>query len=578
MDDGLNSGAADAAGVGDGAQGAGDVPPARQADLTVVELARALPRAPAPDLLARLRAVGVMTAAELLAAPARGDLAGLPDEDTEAVDELVAHAALATLGIAPPLRIRLVAAGLRTPADLAASSRMHLTALAGSGLEPEATQAHAAATAQTALLGALAITDRVERFSAAMPAEQDCGCDDCQAATSPIAYLADLLAYTQARLFDVDFSDAVTPSYLSWLLVQPLTELPVDCSVMRDEVSQVRLCVESLERIFEKQLHAAPDVGVVPLTRGISFVVAADVDGDRQQELVIGFDETSARPDAPVRSGIWVMRFDAFSNRWRHLRPGADPRAAALLLPAGMHVRSAFAAHLRQDSADRRAERDQLVVEIEHDGDPGGAGRRYWVLQYEPESASADGAWTHVVPGRFLDQGADLAFPLKLTGALAADVDGDGLDEIVGYGQAPPASPDGPDRPDAFWVYKLGDDGWVSLAAPDSANDVAFTCVGPVGGSSPVPARLATAGDIDGDGRQEIVALPDAPGNWGMNPWVMRYGGDPGQWAHVADPGLPLDADLLATPAAGARETRLPASPIDWWLRSSTSLLCIRSR
>ncbi|WP_239341259.1 neuraminidase-like domain-containing protein [Frankia sp. CiP3] len=536
------------------------------AELMIGDIARTLPNPPSLDVLARLAEAGVTTSTDLLAGQVRRDFDGLSDVDAATLGDLVAHAALATLDPAPPLRARLVEAGLRTPADVADISRERLGALVGADLESQAARVHAAATAQVIVLDSLRTAERVEGLAqprtaahlssastssaaarSTLQAEQDCGCDDCRAATSPLAFLADLMKYATGRLRDA--GGPMTVDGLARLLLQPLGELPVDCSSSEDAVSQVRLCVESLERLYREQLRAAPDVGVGPYSHGISFVVAADVDGDRQKELVIGFDETWLSPGEPVRSGIWVMRFDRATSRWRHLRPAADPRAAALLLPAGMHATSGFAARLRADTAPLRADREQVVIEVGQDGGPGG---RYWVLQYEPDAASAAEAWTHLAPTVFNGFGADLVFPLgTLTGAFAADVDGDGLDEVVGYGLAPPAAPGGPDRPDAFWVYDFDNGNWASLAAPGSVDDVAFVCVDPQS-FGPRPVRVVTAGDVDLDGRQEIVALPDAPGNFGKNPWVMRYGGVPGQWAHLnPTAGLDLNADLLASPAAG---------------------------
>ena len=78
----------------------------------------------------------------------------------------------------------------------------------------EATRIHAAATTQATVLGALQTApagragwpvgspaghDRGGRRATDMRAAVDCGCPDCQAPTSPMAYLADLLRYAIAR-------------------------------------------------------------------------------------------------------------------------------------------------------------------------------------------------------------------------------------------------------------------------------------------------------------------------------------------------------------------------------------------
>ena len=167
---------------------------------------------------------------------------------------------------------------------------------------------------------------------------------------------------------------------------------------------------------------------------------------------------------------------------------------------------------------------------------------RFWVLQYEPAAATVEDAWSHVAPDMMAGFGADLVLPIDtVRGAFAADVDGDGLDEFVAYGVAPPDTAGAGDRPDAFWVYDLEGRSWRSLGASGSVADVAFTCFS-AAQPSPVGIRRATAGDIDLDGREEIVALPEDL--YGRFVWVMRYGGAPGQWSHVTPPGQTLDADI----------------------------------
>lgn|GEM_PF-6931921 len=81
--------------------------------LTIAEIARTLPGPPSPDLMSRLTASGVTTSGDLLASWARRDFDDLSDGDTARLGDLVAHAALATLDATPPLRARLVEAGLR---------------------------------------------------------------------------------------------------------------------------------------------------------------------------------------------------------------------------------------------------------------------------------------------------------------------------------------------------------------------------------------------------------------------------------------------------------------------------------
>ncbi|MFJ9131258.1 neuraminidase-like domain-containing protein [Streptomyces sp. NPDC102340] len=492
-------------------------------------------------LLDRLAREDVTSAPDLLARRDAGTLPTTPD--AAALDRLVAHAELAGLPLTAGEITGLVDAGLRTPADVAALPPDALAALVP---RPDQAQAlHATAAVQAGITDALTTGIRIARANGspiaadtqAGIAEEDCGCEDCKAATSPMAYLADLLAYATARLTDA--GDSVSTATLARLLRQPLNDLPPDCATTEEQVSAVRLVVESLEDLAATELRADPDVAASPLAHPINFVVAADVDGDGQDELVLGFDEVWPSRGEPPRSGLWVMRYDRANGRWRHLRPGTDRRGAALLLPFGTHALSGFAGHFATDAAGRR----HLAVRVTVDGATPGA--RWWLLRYEP----ADGSWTHLAPTMFTGFGADLVLPVDtVAGAFAADVDGDGIDEVVAFGETPPATPGGAPRLDAFWTYKLTGAAWNSLGAPGDPYDVAFTAFSPPGHPSPARLATATAGDLDLDGRAEIVAVPaDLDGRYVA---VLRYAGTPGQWEHVNPSGQPFEADI-ALPAPG---------------------------
>lgn len=71
-----------------------------------------------------------------------------------------------------------------------------------------------------------------------------CGCDDCEAAISPGAYLASLLDYV---LKHVNNSGAkIDLAFLEARFHQPFSDLPIDCEAMAKQVHQVRLAVEAL--------------------------------------------------------------------------------------------------------------------------------------------------------------------------------------------------------------------------------------------------------------------------------------------------------------------------------------------
>ena len=147
---------------------AASVPPGatRASSLGLAELARSLGVNLPPALAGR----NVETGADLLASHARGQYDSLPPRDRGPVEDLVAHAALSTIGADAGHRAILMASGYRAPADLAAAGRDEFVRSVSAGLgAAEARRIHAAATAQAMALGAVQTAARVERVRPGSP-------------------------------------------------------------------------------------------------------------------------------------------------------------------------------------------------------------------------------------------------------------------------------------------------------------------------------------------------------------------------------------------------------------------------
>jgi len=71
-----------------------------------------------------------------------------------------------------------------------------------------------------------------------------CGCDDCEAAVSPGAYLANLLDYVLKHVKNNGAN--IDLAFVEARFHQPFAELPIDCEAMDKKVRQVRLAVEVL--------------------------------------------------------------------------------------------------------------------------------------------------------------------------------------------------------------------------------------------------------------------------------------------------------------------------------------------
>lgn len=538
-------------------------------ELALADLASVIPPAERSSLLERLTEMGVTTPAKLLATA--GDDTGawsarLTDAERLGMKALENHAQLGLLNLSGTGRKTLLDAGFVNLTQVASEPFVSFERRIAPVLGPtETARIHATATLQKSFLdnivtanrldprrGLRSISDAASSVEASDDDVADCGCKDCEAATSPAAYLADLLSYSNARLswqLDTLFpAEPVTTGLLSSLLRQPIADLPTDCASVEEEVSQLRLCIESLVALIGHNLGANPDLACSPLKHDVSFAFAADVDGDGQDELILGFDaDFSSMLGArhAVGTGVWVMRYDRTAGRWRHLAPGTDPTAATFYLPPGFKVKFAFAGRFQQDTSGARKDRQQLVLVIK---DQGAGGLPVWVLEFDQKRRE----WKHVNPGPlgvavqpggiFKPDVFDFAIAsvdVDVAGGFAADVDGDALDELVAYGTTPT-------QRNAFWVFRQRAQGWERVGPAGTSYNEAFACHTPSGGEVTYPIKLALSGDVDRDGRAEIIAFPDAPGRLGTSPWILKWDAAAGTWNHVLPAGsLRLNADAV---------------------------------
>jgi hypothetical protein len=226
--------------------------PARAPEAT--ETAR-LADLPGPEglrvLVARLRERGIETLAELREA-ARVETAPelALDPADPAVRAIAAHMALDVLPTPPRLNERLIEAGIESPLDLAETEQPELERILGDDAPPQAASAlRAAASAQSRLASTL-LVDRLASTAAATT----CGCNACRNATSPLAYLADLLTYAVGHVRQS--GSAVTVDSLAARFHQPLAGLPATCESLETTVRTARICCEVLRSYLS--VHPAP--------------------------------------------------------------------------------------------------------------------------------------------------------------------------------------------------------------------------------------------------------------------------------------------------------------------------------
>jgi peptidoglycan hydrolase-like protein with peptidoglycan-binding domain len=222
----------------------------------LTELATALHLEIPQALLTALSAQNIHTLADIRAAGGFSRLPGLSrGADDPLVQTLEAHADLSRLSPDIHLNASLIAHGYTSVATIAAAPRSAFVSLAQEQLgDFKAARLHTVAVAQTHTLNNMLMgigADAANGFSSSLDERiiedlypTQCGCTDCEAAVSPLAYLADLLDYALKHLSQNQ--QPVPLAFLISLLHQPFDKLPASCKAMDTQVCQVRICIEVL--------------------------------------------------------------------------------------------------------------------------------------------------------------------------------------------------------------------------------------------------------------------------------------------------------------------------------------------
>jgi pimeloyl-ACP methyl ester carboxylesterase len=285
-----------------------------------------------------------------------------------------------------------------------------------------------------------------------------------------------------------------------------------------------------------------------PASIGVKTVRVGDFDGD-------GLDELLAAPESGGTAGndFWVMKFHPDPARWEHLSPipghpfGADLNSdLGPAQPASAGVRLVVPGDFDGDG------QDEVFVFADTDTV---SGRRRWVMKFNRAARS----WENIDPpagtnpvhqmtsntiqnlDQLIDLGTDHQVDLDIVQqaaidlfspgmAIAADVDGDGQEELILVAKRVNAFHTSRyDRETGRWTA-IGNFTWTPFTAA---------------GQPSFAVKHLLAADFDGDGCSELLATPDTDGTAGNDFWVMKYDRDSNTWQHLSPiAGHPFSADL----------------------------------
>ncbi|MCU0568438.1 MAG: alpha/beta fold hydrolase [Oculatellaceae cyanobacterium Prado106] len=303
---------------------------------------------------------------------------------------------------------------------------------------------------------------------------------------------------------------------------------------------------------FAADINCDDVPGILPTTFGVKLVVAGDFDRDGRQELVVVPDTTGT-----AGNDLWAMKFDPTARRWVHMSLIAGLTAdincddVPGVVPTRFGVKFAVAGDFDGDG------QQELVVVPDTTGT---ASNDLWAMKFNPTARH----WFHMSQIAGHPFAADIncddvpgvsptTFGVKFV--VAGDFDGDGQQELVVVPDTTgTASND-------LWAMKFDPTArrWVhmsQIAGHPFAADINCDDVPGV-----VPTRFGVkflvAGDFDGDGRQELVVVPDTTGTAGNDLWAMKFDPTARRWVHMSQiAGHPFAADINCDDVPGVVPTR----------------------
>jgi hypothetical protein len=239
--------------------------------------------------------------------------------DEEGMRQLEALSMLALLPVDLATQGRLLRTGFASLNTIAATPPDVLARSVEFPDEAAARAIHSAAKSQASALANIATLARTDAAAAGTPRGQaleaavpaSCACDRCRSASSPMAYLADLIDYA-ARHITVQ-GNAIGLAGLEARLLQPFSSLPMTCRALDERLRQARIAVEVLRKIVPANTAqwtppAVLEQAYLMLLRehGTSFEEVRDIRTKSDREQVQFVHRLGIHVPAGQPPGPWV--------------------------------------------------------------------------------------------------------------------------------------------------------------------------------------------------------------------------------------------------------------------------------
>jgi hypothetical protein len=241
--------------------------PAAPAYTSIADVVTATGLSVPPALESFLLSQGITTLKQIRTAGGLKYLTGLPvEQDDPAVVALDAHADLNTISYDILANQNLINNGFFSLQDLNNTNRTDVVKLMSfAGNTPggfKSLMIHTVSKIYGSMLQSLinghraaantpSTMGRIPSLNAVL--KEQCICDDCDAAVSPLAYLTDLLNYTVSNVKYGSNTDTFT--FLESKFYQNFKQLPHYCDAEENLVCQQRVAVEILRRYIADPLH-----------------------------------------------------------------------------------------------------------------------------------------------------------------------------------------------------------------------------------------------------------------------------------------------------------------------------------